>query len=426
MRLIVFYSKKLWLIKKYTVILTDLAMLSNKIKEFGGKPMSKNLQLDDYVRKSLKETKIDLIELQKVLDESVIVSTTDKDGNITYANNAFCKISKYTINELLGQNHRILKSGHHPPEFYEDLWKTISNGRIWKNEIKNVAKDGSYYWVNTIISPILDKRGKPKQYISIRIDITKQKEAEKKLKLQSRFKRRLDALKEIDKQKEEFASMVTHELKTPLSPIMLYCELLRDKSQGELNADQLESVNEIYINAERLEILIGDILDAQKLAMNMMTFSEQKIDIAKLLDKVMKDVSVMRDDKRIQFVNSNSSKSIILADEDRIIQTMENLIRNSVDFVPEEHGRIEIGARDEDSKVIFYVKDNGIGIPKDKQKNLFKKFYQIDTSHTRKHGGSGLGLAICWGIVRRLGGSMWFESEEGKGVDFYFSIPKRT
>lgn len=426
MRLIVFYSKKLWLIKKYTVILTDLAMLSNKIKEFGGKPTSKNLQLDDNVRKSLKETKIDLIELEKVLDESVIISITDKDGNITYANNAFCKISKYTKKELLGQNHRILKSGHHPPEFYEDLWKTISNGRIWKNEIKNVAKDGSYYWVNTIISPILDKRGKPRQYISIRIDITKQKEVEERLKLQSRFKRQLAALTEIDKQKEEFASMVTHELKTPLSPIMLYCELLRDKSQGELNADQLESVNEIYINAERLEILIGDILDAQKLAMNMMTFSEQKIDIAKLLDKVMKDVSVMRDDKRIQFVNSNSSKSTILADEDRIIQTMENLIRNSVDFVPEEHGRIEIGARDEDSKVIFYVKDNGIGIPKDKQKNLFKKFYQIDTSHTRKHGGSGLGLAICWGIVRRLGGSMWFESEEGKGTDFYFSIPKRT
>ena len=404
----------------------DLVMLSNKIKEFGGKPTSKNLHLDDYVEKSLKETKIDLVELGKVLDELVIVSITDKDGNITYANNAFCKISKYTKKELLGQNHRILKSGHHPPEFYEDLWKTISNGRIWKNEIKNVAKDGSYYWVNTIISPILDKRGKPKQYISIRIDITKQKEVEERLKLQSRFKRRLDALKEIDKQKEEFASMVTHELKIPLSPIILYCELLRDKSQGELNADQLESVNEIYINAERLDMLIGDILDAQKLAMNMMTFSEQKIDIAKLLDKVMKDVSMMSDDKRIQFVNSNSSKSTILADEDRIIQTMENLIRNSVDFVPEEHGRIEIGARDVDNKVIFYVKDNGIGIPKDKQKNLFKKFYQIDTSHTRKHGGSGLGLSICWGIVRRLGGSMWFESEEGKGADFYFSIPKRT
>ena len=404
----------------------DLVMLSNKIKEFGGKPTSKNLHLDDYVEKSLKETKIDLVELGKVLDELVIVSITDKDGNITYANKTFCKISKYTKKELLGQNHRILKSGHHPPEFYEDLWKTISNGRIWKNEIKNVAKDGSYYWVNTIISPILDKRGKPKQYISIRIDITKQKEVEERLKLQSRFKRRLDALKEIDKQKEEFASMVTHELKTPLSPIILYCELLRDKSQGELNADQLESVNEIYINAERLDMLIGDILDAQKLAMNMMTFSEQKIDIAKLLDKVMKDVSMMSDDKRIQFVNSNSSKSTILADEDRIIQTMENLIRNSVDFVPEEHGRIEIGARDVDNKVIFYVKDNGIGIPKDKQKNLFKKFYQIDTSHTRKHAGSGLGLAICWGIVRRLGGSMWFESEEGKGADFYFSIPKRT
>lgn len=231
-------------------------------------------------------------------------------------------------------------------------------------------------------------------------------------------------LKQTDKQKEEFASMVTHELKTPLSPIMIYCELLRDKRQGGLSADQLDSVNEIYSNAMRLERLIGDILDAQKLAMNTMIFNNQKIATAKLLDKVMKDVSVTRDGKQAQFVNSNSSRSTILADEDRIIQTMENLIRNAVDFVPEKDGRIEIGARDKDSKVIFYVKDNGIGIPKDKQKNLFKKFYQVDTSHTRKHAGTGLGLVICKVIVERLGGSIWFESEQGKGANFYFSIPK--
>ena len=232
-------------------------------------------------------------------------------------------------------------------------------------------------------------------------------------------------LKHIDKQKEEFASMVTHELKTPLSPIMIYCELLKDKSLGELSKEQIVYVNEIYRNTERLDRLIGDILDAQKLSMDTMSFNKQKIATAMLLDKIIKDFSITTDSKQIEFVNSNSSKSTIFADEDRITQVMENLIRNSVDFVPEKNGRIEVGARDEDSKVIFYVKDNGVGIPKDKQENLFKKFYQVDTSHRREHGGSGLGLVICKGIVAGLGGKIWFESEEGKGTSFYFSLPKK-
>jgi len=185
------------------------------------------------------------------------------------------------------------------------------------------------------------------------------------------------------------------------------------------------AVNEIYRNTERLDRLIGDILDAQKLSMNTMSFNKQKITTAELLDKVMKDISITQSDKQIEFVNSNSSKSTIFADEDRITQVIENLIRNSLDFIPEKNGRIEVGARDEDNKIIFYVKDNGAGIPKDKQTNLFKKFYQVDTSHRREHGGSGLGLVICKGIVENLGGGMWFESEEGKGANFYFSLPKK-
>jgi len=101
----------------------------------------------------------------------------------------------------------------------------------------------------------------------------------------------------------------------------------------------------------------------------------------------------------------------------------ETLIRNAVDFVPSKNGKIEVATRRESEKMIFHVKDNGIGISKDKQHYIFKKFYQVDTSHRRQHGGTGLGLVICKGIVQSLGGEIWFESEPGTRTEFSFSIP---
>ena len=98
-------------------------------------------------------------------------------------------------------------------------------------------------------------------------------------------------------------------------------------------------------------------------------------------------------------------------------------MQNGVDFVLDKNGRIEIGAESQDKEVLFYVKDNGIGIPKDKIKNMFKKFYQVDSSYTRKHSGSGLGLSICKGFIEGMDGKIWVESESGAGTTFYFTLP---
>jgi signal transduction histidine kinase len=259
------------------------------------------------------------------------------------------------------------------------------------------------------------------------IDLTVQKELEKKhlreLEWRGKIVKNLVVEhKKIDKQKTEFASMIAHDLKTPLTPIIGWCSILEEGMYGTLNEKQLKSIHKIKENAHIIDAMMGDLLDVRKMDLKQMAYNFSDINSCDLIQSVHEDYEQLMEKNKIEFVISCNENVTLYGDKNRIEQVLKNFLINAIDFV-EENGKIEMYTKRKDPYITFYVKDDGVGIAKDKHKDLFKKFYQVKNSIIRKHGGSGLGLAICKGIVEGMNGIVGVQSELGKGSIFYFSLP---
>ncbi len=246
---------------------------------------------------------------------------------------------------------------------------------------------------------------------------------EKTIEVQKEY---VTKLKVMDRKKVEFSSMVSHELKTPLVPILGYVQMLQKENLfGKLNEQQRQAVDEIYSSTVKLQKLVGDILTTQKLDLGKLAFNEEYFNVSKLLHEIIIDFNPMADEKRISLTMNFNENLHIFSDKGRINQVFSNLIKNSVEFVSPNTGNVTIGAKEDVNCVEFFVQDNGPGISIENQQEIFKKFYQIDTSTSRKRSGSGLGLAICKGIIDGLGGKIWVKSEENVQTTFFFKIPKK-
>jgi signal transduction histidine kinase len=229
--------------------------------------------------------------------------------------------------------------------------------------------------------------------------------------------------------KEEFISMVSHELKTPLTPLKMYVEMfLKSNRLGGLNEKQLKAMKMIHSSVSKLELLINDIFDVYKLDIGRLKLSKKPIEVTSLVLENISELEPITKDKQIQLnakIIPPADGVNVLCDSKRIEQVISNLVKNSVDFVPEKGGKIIIRAEADESyqNVIFTVEDNGIGIPLEKMDNLFKTFYQVDTTLARKHGGTGLGLVICKGIIEDHGGKIWIDRNFIGGTSIKFTLP---
>jgi two-component system, sensor histidine kinase and response regulator len=362
-----------------------------------------------------QRTKLD--NLKFALDEHAIVSITDLAGNITYANARFCQVSGYQHDELIGRNHRILKSGRHDANFFRSMWQTIISGRPWHGEICNRAKAGHEYWVAATIVPSLDKHDRPYEYIAIRTDISARKQVEAEL---------IDARNAADaanRAKSEFLANMSHEIRTPMNGIIGMTELALDTT---LDGEQREYLNIVRSSANSLLTVINDILDFSKIEAGKMTVEQIPFDLRIAVAETLKSLTLRVHQKGLEIAYDIAANvpARVIGDPGRLRQVLVNLIGNAIKFTEQGEIVITVGivSGDEENVTLqIDVRDSGVGIPADKLDLVFDAFTQEDSSTTRKFGGTGLGLAISNRLIALMGGRIWVESTPGLGSTFHFT-----
>ena len=487
----------------------------------------------------------DLANQKYALDQHAIVSITDLQGTITYANDRFCDISGYARDELIGANHRIVRSADNPQSLFHELWATITAGKVWNGEVKNRKKNGDFYWVSATIVPLLDPSGLPAQYIAIRTDITKRKAMEEQVAAQLHFTKELiealptalylkdeagryqefnkafeslfgierkdwigrtvfdlvpgpmaemmdakdkelfrdggaqsyegdfthrgsgekrhglywkarltrpdgtvsgligsilditerkraekdlqeakTAAEAASRAKSDFLANMSHEIRTPMNGIIGMTELALDTALDPTQRDYLSIVRS---SADALLVILNDILDFSKIEAGKLAIESINFNLPVTITESLKSIAARAQKKDLKLVVDLPADfpTMVEGDPGRIRQVLNNLCDNAIKFT--SHGDITIRAQasaveGEYCMVTLSVTDMGIGIPKDKQAQIFEAFTQADTSTTRQFGGTGLGLTICARLVHLMGGSIWVESEPGVGSTFHFSV----
>jgi signal transduction histidine kinase len=229
-----------------------------------------------------------------------------------------------------------------------------------------------------------------------------------------------EELKTLDKTKTEFLNIVSHELKTPLTAVLAHLDVM-DDLKGNLTEEELRSLEAIRRNANNLQMLIGNILEVARMESGKFELTKNKVDIKKIVEDVVAKIEILSKQKNLKLVVNVPNLPLVNVDEGRVDEILNNLISNAVKF--SEKGSIEISAREVGGFVEVSVRDNGVGIPEEKINNLFRKFYQVDASISRRYGGTGLGLSISKRLVEAHGGKITVKSKEGEGTTFIFTLP---
>lgn len=401
-----------------------------ELRRIGGPPAdADNARLRQKAEETLTETIKELKNIKAALDEHSIVAITDSRGRITYVNDKFCAISKYSREELIGQDHRIINSRHHSKEFFRNLWATIGRGQVWHGEIRNRAKDGSLYWVDTTIFPFVDAAGHPTQYVAIRTDITQRKIDEAQLQ-QFAFD-----LAQKNKELETIVYTVSHDLRSPLVNVQGFsrqlsraCERLRQSAgpDGAVSGAALapiinDSVPQAlrFINAgvAKMEMLLNGLLRYSRLG--RIELNIVRIDMNALLAGVLAAAKFQIDEAGAHV--EVAPLPDCWGDPTQTSQVFANLIDNAIKYrEPRRPLRLTIRGETADGKAVYRVSDNGMGISLEHQPKVFEIFHRLNPDASP---GEGLGLTIAQRVLERQQGRLWVESREDEGSTFLVALP---
>jgi PAS domain S-box-containing protein len=359
-------------------------------------------------------------KLSRAVEQSPsTVVITDRDGLIEYVNPKFSLLTGYTPEEAIGQNPRVLKSGLMDPAIYEDLWKTITAGEEWRGELLNKKKNGDLYWESASISPLIGPAGEVTNYIAVKEDITRRKEAELKIMDLNRIlSARAEELEVLNSELEAFNYTVSHDLRTPLTTIGGFSQLLLKKFDSADDPESREYLQIISRSVERMEELINSLLELSRISHQ--NLEARRVNLSELATIISLELKIAHPDRRVDITIADG---IICNGDQGLLRIMlENLLGNAWKYTSRRSdARIEVGIVDRDGSPACFVKDNGAGFDGSRADDLFTCFNRLHSKE--EFSGLGIGLATVKKIVSRHGGTIRAEGEIDRGATFYVSLP---
>ncbi len=368
----------------------------------------------EYLFDSLAREKINL-ELQMIeakkfklavdsASDNIII--TDSMGTIFYINKATERNTGYTFEEAVGKNPGELWGGKMDKTYYAEMWNKIKvKKEVFVGQFNNVRKNGEQYVAAVDISSVLDEYGEILFFVSIERDITREMA--------------------IERMKDEFVGLASHQLRTPLTGIKWFSELLIRNKYQNLNQEQLDFLEQIKISNQRMIKLVNELLDISHIETGQ-KFEIKKVDLKvnDVINEVLTENISLIKTKNLNIINKIPDNLLIFADYVKMRQVLSNLISNASKYTSEGKD-ITIDTTTDTAKgmVIISVADQGMGIPATQKSRLFEKFFRADNARIQEPNGTGLGLYIARELMRAHGGDMWFETEENKGTKFSFSLP---
>ncbi len=358
-----------------------------RVEQWTARMRDTNVALESSVRR--------LQDIQYALDQSAIVAVTDQTGKITYVNDKFCEISRYSRDELIGQDHRLINSGYHPKELIATLWRTIARGHVWRGELRNRAKDGTIYWVDTTIVPFLDERGKPWQYLSIRNDITTRKLAEEKLRDEA-------ALTQMGR----LSAVVAHEVRNPLAALKGSLQVLASRLPADLPGREI--ITPMLARIDALNQTVKDILTYSKPSPPKL----QRVAVDRLIPEIVATARAAVPAARIEVIGE---PVVVRADPEMMRAVLLNLLLNA------SHAGgtagVELRTTVSAGWCTVEILDRGPGLPAEVRQHLFEPFV------TTRQGGTGLGLPIANRLTVQQGGTLTIEDRAGGGTAAIVRMP---
>ena len=360
----------------------------------------------------------ELRDYKSGLDHHALVAVFNLAGEITHVNEVYCRLSKYSRDELVGKTFRLLLPERQPSEVWKALSSHVARGQVWNGEISSRAKDGSPYFVQTTIVPLHDAQGeRVHRVVVLGTDVTQRRLDQEALRLAR------DAAEAATQAKSAFLANMSHEIRTPMTAILGYADLLYSMEDGR-NEERTEYLTTIRRNGEHLLLVINDILDLAKIEAGHLEMILEDTDLVQVVEEVVSLMRVRALDRNLELHVEYGARlpRHVRSDGTRLKQVLLNLLGNAIKFTEAGSVTLRVGYAWGDpqspAQLRFDVIDTGIGMTEQQMQGLFRPFQQADASTTRRFGGTGLGLHICQRLVGLLGGQLTVTSRLGAGSHF--------